>query len=85
MIDQEKVSYLKINRTNKMEELSFTEIEQVNGAGDVKAGIYGWVVSKILDYAWDNRAAIVSAYQAASPSFAPIYAVSPQYYGNIYA
>ena len=68
-----------------MEELSFTEIEQVNGAGDVKSGIYGWLISKVLDYAWDNRAAIASAYQAGLPSYAPIYAVSPQYYGNIHA
>lgn len=56
-----------------MLELSVTEIEQVNGAGDVKAGIIGYFVGKALDYAWDNRAAIMSGWQTMSQYYVPPY------------
>ena len=44
-----------------MRELTFEEMNEVaGGVNPVIAGAIAWAVSKTLDYAWDNRAAILN-------------------------
>jgi len=40
-----------------MRELTFEEMDQVAGGNNVVGGIIGWLVGKVLDYAWDNKEA----------------------------